>query len=150
MTPSRSSPLPRFSGSGVFDRWAPRLIPLLVGLVPLLFVLDLRDTFDLPKVTFVYITVIALAGLWAWTALERGEIVYRPTALDRPLLVFLAVALFALVFSAGDARELVHQLDDSNGGLATVAGVLLFLHLGIAALAASRLPRRGRERPLPS
>jgi hypothetical protein len=64
-------------------------------------------------------------------------------------LVFLAIALFALVFSAGDARELVHQLDDSNGGLATVAGLLLFLHLGITALAASRLPRRGRERTLP-
>ena len=66
-------------------------------------------------------------------------------------LVFLAVAIFALVFAAGDARELVHQLDDSNGGLAAVAGLLLFLHLGIAALVASRLSRRVRERsPLPS
>lgn len=61
-------------------------------------------------------------------------------------LVFLAVAGFGLVFAAGDARELIHQLHDSNSGLAAVAGFLLFLHLGIAALAASRLSRRVRER----
>jgi hypothetical protein len=65
-------------------------------------------------------------------------------------LVFLAVAVFALVFAAGDARELVHQLDDSNGGLAAVAGLLLFVHLAITALAASRLPRRVRAQPSPS
>lgn len=51
-------------------------------------------------------------------------------------LVLLAVVGFGLVFTAGDAREVVHQLDDSNNGLATVAAILIALHLGIALLAA--------------
>jgi energy-coupling factor transporter transmembrane protein EcfT len=60
--------------------------------------------------------------------------------------VLLAVATFGLVFAAGDGRELVHQLDDSNAGLAVVAGLLIGLHLMVALLAASLLTRRtGRE-----
>jgi hypothetical protein len=87
------------------------------------------------SVVAVVVSFLLAAAIWLW-----------PSS-----LVFLAVAVFALVFAAGDARELVHQLDDSNGGLAAVAGLLLFLHLGITALAASRLSPRVRERcPLPS
>jgi hypothetical protein len=59
-------------------------------------------------------------------------------------LVLLAVVGFGLVFAAGDAREVVHQLDDSNNGLAAVAAILITLHLAVAALAALLL----RPRPL--
>jgi hypothetical protein len=53
-----------------------------------------------------------------------------------PRLVLLAVLGFGLVFAAGDGRELVHQLDESNTGLASVAVILLVLHLAVAGLAA--------------
>jgi hypothetical protein len=36
-----------------------------------------------------------------------------------PRVTMLAVAAFGLVFAAGDARELVHQLNESNVSLAT-------------------------------
>ena len=59
-------------------------------------------------------------------------------------LLQLAAVGFGLVFAAGDGRELVHQLDDSNGGLAAVAGLLIALHLGVVALAGLLLrPRPG-------
>jgi ascorbate-specific PTS system EIIC-type component UlaA len=58
-------------------------------------------------------------------------------------LVLLAVAGFGLVFAAGDIRELVHQLNESNAGLAAIAAVLTGLHLMVTALAASLFPRRG-------
>jgi hypothetical protein len=68
----------------------------------------------------------------------------------RPVrLVLVAVVVFGLVFAAGDGRELVHQLDDSNSGLAAVAALLLVLHLAVAALAAAALPRRGDSTSLP-
>ena len=56
--------------------------------------------------------------------------------------VLLVVAVFGLVFAAGDGRELVHQLDDSNGGLAAVAAVLIALHLTVTSLAAVLWSRR--------
>jgi hypothetical protein len=53
----------------------------------------------------------------------------------RPLL--LLVVGFGLVFAAGDGRELVHQLDESNAGIAAIAAILIGLHLAVAALAAT-------------
>ena len=61
----------------------------------------------------------------------------------RPARVVLAaVGAFGLMFAAGDGRELVHQIDDSNSGLAAVAALLLLLHLLVAALAAAGLRQR--------
>jgi hypothetical protein len=60
-----------------------------------------------------------------------------------PRWVLVAVIVFGLVFAAGDAREVVHQLDESNNGLAVVASILIVLHLGVALLGALLLrPRR--------
>jgi hypothetical protein len=56
--------------------------------------------------------------------------------------ILLLVAGFGLVFAAGDVRELVHQLDDSNAGIATIAATLIGLHLAVAAVAAALFIRR--------
>jgi hypothetical protein len=58
-----------------------------------------------------------------------------------PRAILLLVLGFGLVFAAGDGRELVHQLDESNAGLAAIAAILTGLHLTVAALAASLLLR---------
>src|SRR5256885_533249 len=77
----------------MFDRWASRILLVVVGGIPLLFVLDLKDTFDLPKIVFVYISIIALTGLWAWTVMKNKEVFYHSTSLDKPLAFFLVFAL---------------------------------------------------------
>jgi hypothetical protein len=59
-----------------------------------------------------------------------------------PRLVLLGVAGFGLVFAAGDVRELVHQLNESNAGVASIAAVLIVLHLAITAIAAALYPRQ--------
>jgi hypothetical protein len=56
-------------------------------------------------------------------------------------LVLLCVAGFGLAFAAGDGRELVHQLDESNSGLAAIAAVLIVAHLAVTGLAAALYPR---------
>jgi hypothetical protein len=60
-----------------------------------------------------------------------------------PRLVLLCVAGFGLVFAAGDGRELVHQLDESNSGLAAIAAILIGLHLAVTVIAVALFPRRG-------
>lgn len=64
-----------------------------------------------------------------------------------PVLALVVVAMVA--FTALDVREVVHQLDEDNGGLALLAGVVAALHLGVAAVALA--PARGAaasSRPL--
>ncbi len=57
-------------------------------------------------------------------------------------LVLLCIVGFGLVFAAGDGRELVHQINESNAGLVAIAAILIGLHLAVTALAAL-LSRRG-------
>jgi hypothetical protein len=51
-------------------------------------------------------------------------------------LMLGAVAVAMVVFAALDVREVVHQLDESKGGLAVLAGVVAVCHLAAAAVAA--------------
>lgn len=57
-----------------------------------------------------------------------------------PRQVLLAVIGFGLVFAAGDVREVIHQVNESNGGLVATAAVLIVLHLLVSALAAAQKP----------
>jgi hypothetical protein len=50
-------------------------------------------------------------------------------------LLLILVAAAMLAFAVLDVREVVHQSDESNGGLAALAGVVATLHLAAAALA---------------
>jgi hypothetical protein len=60
---------------------------------------------------------------------------------------FAAAVAFALLFAAGDIRELVHQIQESRTAVATIAGILIALHLLIAAAAASAIWPGGAEAP---
>jgi hypothetical protein len=85
------------------------------------------------------LTVVAVvASLLLALAVWLGR---RP----RPLL--LLVVGFGLVFAAGDGRELVHQLDESNAGIAAIAAILIGLHLAVAALAATLFVRSADADP---
>jgi uncharacterized membrane protein len=66
----------------------------------------------------------------------------------RLLLALVAAAM--VVFAALDVREVVHQLDEDNGGLAMLAGVVAALHLAAAlvALSMGRSPGVAQREPL--
>jgi hypothetical protein len=51
-------------------------------------------------------------------------------------LVLGTVALAMVLFGALDVREVIHQLDESKGGLALLAGFVALCHLAAAAVAA--------------
>lgn len=57
-----------------------------------------------------------------------------------------AAAAFGVLFAAGDIRELVHQIQESRTTVATIAGILIALHLLIAATAVYAISLR-RARP---
>ena len=65
-----------------------------------------------------------------------------------PRVVLLAVMGFGVVFAAGDIREVIHQVNESNSGLTTIAAILIVLHILVSALAAAQQPwRAGTTRP---
>jgi len=65
----------------------------------------------------------------------------------RWLLVVTALAMAA--FAILDLREVIHQLDESDAGLASVAGAVATFHVA-AAVTAVILARRSHEREAPA
>jgi hypothetical protein len=82
-------------------------------------------------VTAVIVSVLLAGAVWA-----------RPDY--RPLLLLTAAAM--LLFSGLDIREAIHQGDESNTGLATLAIGIAVLHLAAARLALSLASSRSRPR----
>lgn len=93
------------------------------------------DPESTPLVAFAIVASLLLAaGCW-----------FRPGR--RWLLVVTAFAMAA--FAVLDLRELIHQLDESNTGLAVMAVVVAILHVA-AAVAAAVLARRSRAHAPPA
>jgi hypothetical protein len=86
------------------------------------------DIEAVPFVILAALTSLALAAV-GWR---------RPQWL--PGLVVIAIAM--LVFGALDVREVFHQSDESQTGLAILAGVIAALHFGAAAVATTMGARR--------
>jgi hypothetical protein len=79
---------------------------------------------DLEATGFVVAAVVfslVLAGLALWTRMRW---------------VLLGIAVVALVFAVFDARELLHQIDESRTGIALAAGAAGLLHVGAGLVAA--------------
>lgn len=82
------------------------------------------------EIVAIVVSLVLAAAAW----LLRRRLVW----------LWLAVVAFGLVFAAGDARELAHQITESHAGIAAIAAVLIVLHLAIAGTAAILL-RRGAD-----
>ena len=94
-----------------------------------------NDPESTPLVVLAIVASLLLAaGCW-----------FRPEW--RWLLVVTAFAMAA--FAVLDLREVIHQLDESDAGLASVAGAVATLHVA-AAVTAVIMARRSREREAPA
>jgi hypothetical protein len=81
-------------------------------------------------------TGLTVAAVLTSLALAVGMALLR-----RSVLVLVAVLVVMLAFAALDVRELLHQLDESRGGLAALAAVVAALHLGAAGGAVALMRR---------
>ena len=88
------------------------------------------DIESIPAIVLGALASVLLAALVFWRR-ERYWLV--------------AAVLFGLVFAAGDAREVSHQLNEHRSGLALVAAILNALHLAVSALAAFVISRHTGE-----
>lgn len=74
---------------------------ILAGVIsiPLTFCTALGDTFDLSKITLVYVLVIWFWTIWIISGINGGQLKFKTSALDVPILVFLGALGVATLFS---------------------------------------------------
>ena len=88
---------------------------------------------DLESTPLVVFAVLAGLGVAALAA----------SRLARERRFLIAVGAFALAWAALDAREVVHQLDESHTAVAFLAMTVALLHVAAPAVAARLARRRG-------
>jgi O-antigen ligase len=71
----------------------------LVLAVPLIFSAKMDDSFNLPKLTLLYIGVIAFWAGWVINGLRQRKFVFRRSLLDLPLVAWLGVTLISSLLS---------------------------------------------------
>jgi hypothetical protein len=96
---------------------------------------------DIEAAPFIALAAVAsfALALVAWL---------RPRTIALLALIGIAMLAFAVL----DVREIVHQTNESNTGLAILAAIIALLHLAAAAIATLmiRAARRDHESPVPA
>lgn len=77
----------------------------LVLVIPLIVCTKMDDTFNLPKLTFLYIGVIAFWAAWLINGLRQRHLVFRRSPLDLPLVMWLIVTLISSLLSIDRTRS---------------------------------------------
>ena len=90
---------------------------LLFILVPLIWLPNTSELFELPKIIVTYILTTLIVGAWAIRCILEKRIIFKRTLLDIPLLVFLGFSVLSLVFSIDPRVSWLGYYSRWNGGL---------------------------------
>ncbi len=104
-------------------RWALRIGAFLL---PLAFLPNVADEFVLPKLLLLRLVVLVLAMLLVLRWLSLGQIVWKRTPLDLPLLAFIISALLSAIFAVNRNVAIFGAYDRYEGLLTIVSYALLF------------------------
>lgn len=81
------------------------VVMALVLVIPLIICAKMDNSFNLPKLTLLYIGVIAFWAGWLINGLRRRCFVFRRSPLDLPLVVWLGVTLISSLLSIDSTRS---------------------------------------------
>jgi len=100
---------------------------LVAGLTPLLFLNQTTEFYETPKLIFLVVATTLLVGLWIFSWVVKGKIVFTRTPLDIPLLIFLVVVLISTYLSGSRYEALYGNLPRVHGSAVSwVVYILLY------------------------
>jgi len=117
------------------SEWIIRVLLYAILLVPLVFIPDLFDIYDLAKATYVRLLVLIGIAVWILHISLRGRIDVPRTPLFWPLVALLVISILAAAFS-------VNPILATIGGLKRHEGWTTFLMYIVILFAASTFFRR--------
>lgn len=90
---------------------------LLFFLVPLWFFPRTSELFEFNKIILLYAVTVIIFSLWAITSIYKKQVVFKRTALDIPLLLFLATQGISTILSIDPRTSFLGYYSRWNGGL---------------------------------
>lgn len=110
-----------------FDNAVSILLLLVAGLTPLLFMNQLTEFFEMPKLVFLIGVTVLIYGLWIFSCIIKGKVAITRTPLDIPLLVLLVVVLLSTFLSNSHYAAIYGSLPKVHGSAVSwVTYILLY------------------------
>lgn len=75
------------------------LLLVVAGVTPLLFLGQMTEFYEMPKLVFLVVATILLLGLWIFSWIIKGKVSINRTPLDFPLLLLLVAVAASTYFS---------------------------------------------------
>src|SRR5260221_3618395 len=99
----------------------------LFFLVPLIFYPKTSEVFEFNKIVAVYIFTILITAAWIIRMIQAKKILFRRTALEIPILLFLGSQLVSTLISIDQRTSIFGYYSRFNGGfLSTVCFSILY------------------------
>src|SRR5438105_12818547 len=130
VTPKTAQPEPAATALPL-ARW---VLVVAVFVIPLSFSPSLVDEFVLPKLLLARLLVMVLAVVLVACWMRQGAVTWKRTALDLPLLAFIASAAISTVFAV-NVNLAIFGTYDRWEGLVTIATYALLFWLAVQLLA---------------
>lgn len=104
---------------------------ILVGALPLVFVYQTNDIFELAKLTVLRVTTFTMIGAWAVMCFRERRFIIARTPIDYFILAYLVVYSLATVFSGNPLTSLLGEYGRFDGLLTIYNYAAVFFLAGI-------------------
>ena len=103
------------------------LLFLVAGATPLLFLNQMTEFYEMPKLVMLVVATLVLLGVWIFSWIVKGKIIITRTPLDIPLLLLMVVILASTYFSATREAAIYGNFPKVHGSaVAWVTYILLY------------------------
>ncbi len=93
------------------------LFNLLFFLVPLVFYAKTSEVFEFNKIILTYLTTTLISGFWLIRMVREKKIIFRPSVLDIPLIIFFTSQLISTLVSIDIRSSIFGYYSRFNGGI---------------------------------
>src|SRR5882672_6322143 len=110
------------------------LLLLVAGFTPLLFINQMTEFYEMPKLVFLVVTTTLLIGLWIFSWIMKGKIVLTRTPLDIPLFILLVVLSISTFLSISHSIAIYGNFPRVNGSLVSWIVYILLYYVTVSHL----------------
>lgn len=113
--------------SSIVDNLISFLLLGVAGLTPIFLVNQTTEFYEMPKLAFLIIVTMVLAGLWIFSWILRGKVQITRTPLDIPLLLFAGIIIVSTWFSASQYQSIYGNFPRVHGSAVSwITYILLY------------------------
>jgi hypothetical protein len=138
----QSAPAQSAAGTGKFSRMINWCLALLVFVTPLVYLPFTSEAREFNKLTFIFLMVVIMLGVWVVKILTTRAVSWVKTPLDFVLLAYLAVYLISSFLSLDKASSFLGYYGRFTGSFLSVAALVVLYYIVVNNVKTERMTSR--------